>query len=101
MSIRIECPHSEGVYIEFKDTGWTFGARRKITEATSDVVVLEQILKFIVDWHLLDVNGKEIKFESEKGIELLDEVDDRTIIPWIIQAWFEARSERTELPKNS
>ena len=101
MSIRIECPHSEGVYIEFKETGWTFGARRKITEATSDVLVLQEILKFVDGWNLLDVDGKAIKFDIEKGIELFDNVDDRQMIPWIIQAWFEARSERTELPKNS
>jgi len=101
MSIRIECPHSEGVYIEFKETGWTFGARRKITEATSDVLVLQEILKFVDGWNLLDVDGKAIKFDIEKGIELFDNVDDRLMIPWIIQAWFEARSERTELPKNS
>jgi len=103
MAIRIECPHSDwkGVYIEFKSSGWTFGARRKITEATSDVVVLELILEFIESWHMLDVGGKEVKFELEKGIELLDDLDDRVIVPWIIGAWFEARNERTDLPKNS
>ena len=103
MTIRVECPHSEwdGVFIEFKSSGWTFGARRKITEATSDVVVLEEILKFIDNWNMLDVAGKEVKFELDKGIELLDDLDDRVIVPWIIGAWFEARSQRTELPKNS
>lgn len=103
MAIRVDCPHSEwdGVYLEFKETGWTFGARRKITEATSDVVVLKEILKFVTGWHMLDVNKKEVKFEPDKDIELLDELDDRMIIPWIISAWFEARSQRTELPKNS
>ena len=101
MPIRIDNPHSEGMFIEFKDTGWTFGARRRITEATSDVVVLDEILQFIENWHIEDINGKPIKFDLKKGIELLDEVDDRVTIPWIIQAWFDARSQRTELPKNS
>lgn len=101
MTIRIECPHSEGVYIDFKSDGWTFGARRKAVEATRDVVVLEVILEFIESWNMLDVNGETVELDLDKGIELLDELDDRVIIPWIISAWFEARSQRTELPKNS
>lgn len=103
MAIRIECPHEgyKECWVDFKETGWTFGKRREIVQAPGDEETICLILDFVEDWNIHTEDNKPIKFEPEKGIDLFWDMDDRIIIPWFINAWFMARNERTEVQKNS
>jgi hypothetical protein len=101
MSIRIDCPEEkyETVWIDFREDGWPFKDRRRILQSVSDVDTLEIILSYIEGWHMLDVYGNEIPWDPGRGVEILDELDDGIIIPWLIGAWFRAKSERASISK--
>lgn len=103
MAIRIECPHEEWkeVWIDYRDKRWPFGDRHKVTSATNDVAALEIILGYIEAWNMIDVDGKSVELDKEKGVELFYNLDDGGIIVWIISSWYEARVRRGEVSKNS
>ena len=115
MPIRIEYdePGYEGVWVEFRDRGWRFKDRRRILSSFSDLETLGIVLGYITDWHMLDVDTKEVPFEPTTTIgegdeakevpnlALFDDLDDILIVPWVISAWFMARRKATEVPKES
>ena len=100
MAIRIECELGgfEKNWIEFRSSPWPFGDRRKMMEGQSDLVSLGVILGYIEDWSMAGAKGKSIAFDPEKGVEILDDMDE-ILVNWIIGAWFEARTSREALPK--
>jgi len=67
-------------------------------EGGTDIESLTTILGYVEAWNYLDVSGKKITFDLEKGIDMLDNADE-LMVNWLISAWFEARSEREQLPK--
>jgi hypothetical protein len=100
MPIRIDCPlegHRE-TWVEFRDSGWTFGDRRRILEAMSDAVAVSLILGYVERWSLKDAGGADVPIKRD--IEVLDGVDDEVVV-WLIRAWFQAREKRSAVPKNS
>lgn len=100
MAVRITHPDDENVWIEYKETGWTFGKRRKMM-GLADMAFLTGMLDFVVNWHIQDADGKAIPFEPEKGLEIFDEIDDLKMLPWIIGSWWDARRELSEVSKNA
>ena len=100
MAIRIKCDleGQEAVWIDFRDHTWPFGDRRKMLEGGTDIESLNTILGYVEAWNYLDVAGKKITFDLEKGIDMLNNADE-LMVNWLISAWFEARSEREQLPK--
>ena len=101
MPIRIECTVAgyEGAWIEYRDEPWAFKDRRTILSTMSDITTLELMLSYMTGWDMKDVEGKPAPFGQT--IEALDNLDDTRIIPWIISSWFQARAERSALPKGS
>ncbi len=102
MAIRVECQEKgfEGIWIDFRDGPWPFKDRRAMASSLTDLVALPIILSYIKDWNMLDVHGKPIALDIELGIDVLDEVNDPVIIPWIIGAWYDARNKAAEVSKN-
>ena len=100
MAIRIKCDieGQETSWIDFRDHTYPFGDRRKMLEGGTDIESLTTILGYVEAWNLLDVNEKKITFDLEKGIDLFNNADE-LVVNWFIKAWFEARSEREQLPK--
>lgn len=112
MSLRIECPHDgyENVWVEFRDDRWPFKDRRAVLGSVSDADTLRVVLGYVTNWHLVDVDGKPVKFELPEPteevpdpdpVDLLDNVDDTAIIGWLIGAWFEARVLRSFTSKKT
>ncbi len=103
MAMRIDCSVDgyKKAWIDFREDRWRFKDRREILESTSDLKTLEIILGYIEDWSMKDVNGNQVPFDKDAGVDLLDDLDDSKMIPWIIGAWFEAKVERTYVPKKS
>lgn len=118
MPIRIESdrPGLQGAWIDFRDDKWRFGDRNKILNSSSDLDTLTIVLDYIVAWDLKDVDGKKIKFEptvtetvgegddaeeiTRPNLELFDNMDE-LVASWVINAWFEAKNSRMEVPKES
>ena len=101
MAIRIECDLGgfEKNWIEFRDSPWPFGDRRKMMEGQSDLISLGVILSYVEAWRMQNARGTSTTpFNSKTGIELLDTLDE-ILVNWIIGAWFEARTRREELSK--
>lgn len=100
MAIRIKCALEgyEKDWIEFRDHSWPFGDRRKMLAGATDIESLETILGYVEAWCIYDVGEKKVTFEADKKIDNLDNIDE-IVVNWIITAWFEARSEREQLPK--
>ena len=101
MPIRIDCPLEgfQDLWVEFRDSNWSFGDRRRVTDGMSDSIALDTILKYVVRWNLKDLSGNEVPLEK-RTIEELDAVDD-AVVTWLIRAWFAARNQRASAPKNS
>lgn len=100
MGIKISCSEMEqfenlgDVWVEFREDRWTFGDRRKISESFSDSVTMGIILGYVDAWNVKDINGKDIELGKERGIEVLDNVED-DIVVWLVSAWFAARARKT------
>ena len=103
MSIRIDCDVDgyEKCWVEFRDEHWPFGDRRKAVNCQDDTEILEIVVGYIDGWSLTDFEGKKLPFDKEKGLENFDRLEDGTIIGWIMGAWFQARTQKKEVPKNS
>jgi len=115
MPIRIEYeePDYEGVWIEFRDQGWRFKDRRLVLSSFDDLETLRIILGYITAWHMLDVDKKKVPFKPTTtvgegddakevlNLALFDDLDDKVIIPWVISAWFKAKYQSAEIPKES
>ena len=103
MAIRIECNEEgwEKIWIDFRSKNWPFKDRRKMVAVLSDIVALPIILGYVEEWYMLDEKGKEVPLDKDKGIEIFDELNDPVIIPWIISAFYQARSKVGEVSKNS
>ena len=99
MAIRINCtvPGYDGCWIDYRDEPWPFKDRRTILGITSDIATLEVMLSYMTGWSLKDVAGQSVPFAPK--LESLDNLDDTRLIPWIITSWFQARAERSALPK--
>lgn len=99
MPVRVQFPGEPypEAWVEFRDEPWPFRDRRLISEAVDDVVTLRVILPYVTDWALQDVQGNPVPVTMNPSG--LDDVDDRFLIPWLIRAWFQARSDRSVLPK--
>ena len=100
MSIRVERSEEpyKGTWVEYRDTGWRFKDRTRMLASVNDLEVLKIILDYLTDWNLKYVDGNQVPFDRSKGPALLDELDDRYIVPWLIGSWFEARNRRIEVP---
>ena len=96
MPIRIES--KKGQWIEWRDKAWTFGDRLAIIGASDDSAALGLILKYVVGWNLMDQDGKPLPYD--KGATGLLAADDEDVT-WIIRSWFQARSERNAVPKET
>jgi hypothetical protein len=71
-----------------------------MVEGASDIESLAIILEYVEAWSMLGVGGKKIPFDAEKGLDLLNTVDEQ-MVNWFIGSWFEARAKREELPKKA
>jgi hypothetical protein len=95
MAIRITCDvPGHDVWVEFRPDKWTFGDRRAVLEAASDVEWLGIILPYVTGWSLKDVDGAPV----EATVSAMDRVED-DLVAWLLMAWLKARSERSALPK--
>jgi len=103
MTIRIECDleafEKKKVWIDFRDDRWPFKDRRQVTSLADDESLLV-VASYIEDWSMVDVDGKAVPFDSEKGLDNFLMLDDREMIPWVFSAWFQARRTRVEVSKN-
>ena len=102
MGIRIECELGgfEKNWVEFRESPWPFGDRRKMMEGQSDLLSLAVIIGYVTEWSMANGKGKSVPFEPEGGIDLLDDMDE-ILVNWLIGAWFEARAEREQLSKKA
>ena len=100
MAIRIKCTLEgfEKNWIDFRSDRWPFGDRRAMIAGATDIESLEIILSYVETWSIYSVDEKKITFDAEKKVDNLDTIDE-LLVNWIIAAWFEARSEREQLPK--
>lgn len=115
MPVRInyDGPDYKGVWVEFRDKGWRFKDRRQILSSFNDLETLKIVLGYITNWHMLDVDMKEIPFEPTTtvgegdeakempNLALFDDLDDILIVPWVISAWFMAKRKVVEVPKEN
>ena len=100
MGVRVERSEDpyKGTWVEYRDHGWKFKDRTRLLSSVNDLETLKIILDYIENWNLKDVDGNPVPFDRSKGEALLDNLDDRYVIPWLIGSWFEARSRRIEVP---
>lgn len=91
--ITCELPGHE-VWVEFRQDKWRFGDRRAVREAASDAEWLGVVLPYVTAWSLTDVDGAP----AQPTVAAMDEVDD-DLVCWLLSAWWQARSERSALPK--
>lgn len=100
MAIRINCDLEgfEKNWVEFRDSAWPFGDRRKMLEGQSDLESLEVILGYVEGWSVANVKNKAVVFDAAVGIDLLNDIDE-ILVNWLITAWFQARGQREEVPK--
>lgn len=100
--IRIDCTllGFEACWVDFRDDKWTFGDRRRITEAATDIEALPLILKYVVNWALVDFNGAAVAFDPGNPMGVLDGLDE-ALVQWLYQAWWLARGKRNAVPKLS
>ena len=99
MPIRIE---QGGNFVSFRDEKWTFGDRRRVLEAVTDWDALEIILGYVVEWNLQDVDGSPVAPKDHEGravpVMALAGLDD-DVARWLVRAWFQAKAQRSEVPK--
>ena len=92
--ITCDLPGHSGLWVEFRQDKWTFGDRRAVLEATSDVDWLGVVLPYVTSWNLVDVDGAPV----EATLSAMDRVED-DVVAWLLTGWFRARGERSALPK--
>jgi hypothetical protein len=99
MGIKISCSEMDqfeylgDLWVDFREDRWTFGDRRKVVGAFNDAVAMDIILGYVEKWNVKDINGEAVELGDERGIEILDNVEDDVVV-WLISAWFSARSRR-------
>ena len=102
MPIKVE--REDGTWVEFRDDRWTFGDRRLVLEATTDWDALDIIVAYVMSWNVKDVDGASVRPRDGDNRPVtsaaLANLDD-DVARWLVRAWFQAKAERTDLPKVS
>lgn len=82
-------------WIEFKASGYPFGLRRKLQDATDDAAVIEIIKSHIVSASIPTLDGQTL--DVIRSVEDLANVEERLVAEIIFQ-FYEFRGERNREP---
>ena len=92
-----------GVFVKFKTSGYPFSLRQRWAEAPDDRAAVGLILPYVLEWNILDMDGKAIPLDAKRGSELLDSlgnVEDKLII-WLIGAFVNFWRRELAYPKKN
>ena len=95
-------PEYPGVWAKFRLTGYPYAMRRELREAQSETdydATLTIILRYVVEWNLLDVHGNIIPLPPQRDFTLLAEADEGLVV-WLIRQFYRYRGELLSPGKN-
>ncbi len=93
----IKCPIDEfpDVWAQFKTSGYPFSPSKTLDEPRAAEISLEIILRYVVAWRIIDIDGNEVSLPDEvsaRQASMMDNVDE-VLATWLVKAFYENRAE--------